>query len=136
MKSITRNLFVCYLIIMALGCFLSPAKSLAYEIQIDVAPNVLNIESGSEIVTVHTDVAYSAVVGSSVYLNDVPISHWKSDARGNFVAKFLSEEIKMLDGLIIGDYNTLILNGYTTDGDAFIGSQDIKVIEVFSKGQE
>ena len=32
------------------------------------------------------------VVGSSVYLNSVAIDHWKADNRGNFVAKFLSDE--------------------------------------------
>ena len=113
-----------------LCCFLYPSPSLGFDTQIDVAPNVLNIQSQSVVVTVHTDIAYSAVVGSTVFLNGVEINHWKSDARGNFVAKFLSDEIKTLDGLIIDDYNTLVLTGYTTDSQAFIGEQDIKVIDV------
>ena len=113
-----------------LCCFLYPSPSLGFDTQIDVAPNVLKIQSQSVVVTVHTDIAYSAVVGSTVFLNGVEINHWKSDARGNFVAKFLSDEIKTLDGLIIDDYNTLVLTGYTTDSQAFIGEQDIKVIDV------
>ena len=117
------------------GLLVYPSATLAFDIEIDVAPNVLNIQSESVVVTVHTDIGFSAVVGSTVFLNGVEISHWKSDARGNFVAKFLSEEIKTLDGLIIDDYNTLVLIGYTTDGDAFIGEQDIKVIDVASQGQ-
>jgi hypothetical protein len=120
---------------VTLGLFVYPSTTFALDIQIDVAPNVLNIQSESVVVTVHTDIAFSAVVGSTVFLNGVEISHWKSDARGNFVAKFLSEEIKTLDGLIIDDYNTLVLIGYTTDGEAFIGEQDIKVIDVTSRGQ-
>ena len=115
-----------------------PAATFAFDIQIDVAPNVLNIQSESVVVTVHTDIAYSAVAGSSVFLNGVAINHWKSDARGNFVAKFLSDEIKTLDGLIIGDYNTLVLTGYTTDDDvseAFKGEQDIMVIDVVPQGK-
>ena len=70
----------------------------------------------STIVTVHTDIAYNLVVGASVSLNGVEIDWWKSDDRGNFVAKFDSDEIKTLDGLIIGDYNTLTLFGFTTGG--------------------
>ena len=127
---------------LVLGCvlavtlfwFLNPAAALSDDIQIDVAPNVLNIQSQGEIVTVHTDIAYSAVVGASVFLNDVAIEYSKADARGNFVAKFVMDEIKTLDGLIIGDYNTLVLIGYTTDGDPFIGEQEIKVIDIIPRG--
>ena len=62
---------------LALCGFLFPSAALAYDIQIDVAPNVLNIQSESVVVTVHTDVAYSLVAGSTVFLNGVAISHWK-----------------------------------------------------------
>ena len=122
---------------VTLGLFVYPSTTLALDldIQIDVAPNVLNIESESVVVTVHTDIAYSVVVGATVFLNGVEISHWKSDARGNFVAKFLSEEIKTLDGLITDDYNKLVLIGFTTGGEAFIGTQEIKVIDVIPQGQ-
>jgi hypothetical protein len=122
-------------LVVALGLFGYPATALAFDIQIDVAPNVLNIQSESVVVTVHTDIAFSAVLGSSVFLNDVEINHWKSDARGNFVAKFLSDEIKTLDGLIIDDYNVLVLTGYTADGEAFIGTQDIMVIDIIPQGK-
>jgi hypothetical protein len=114
---------------------LVPSALADYDIAIDIAPNVLNIQSESVVVTVHTDVAYSLVVGSSVFLNDVAISHWKADARGNFVAKFSSDEIKSLDGLKIDDYNTLVLIGYDKDGNSFIGTQDIRVISVFPNGK-
>ena len=114
---------------VTLCCFLCPSSALAFDIEIDVSPNVLNIQSYSTIVTVHTDIAYSLVVGASVFLNGVAIDWWKSDDRGNFVAKFDSEEIKKLDGLITGDYNVLVLTGYTTDDEAFIGTQEIMVID-------
>jgi len=129
---------------LVLGCVLAvtlcwllyPAAALSAEIpiQIDVAPNVLNIQSQGVIVTVHTDIAYSAVDGASVYLNGVAIQWWKADTRGNFVAKFVMDEIKTLDGLIIDGYNVLVLNGYTTDGDTFIGEQEIKVIDITPRG--
>ena len=129
---------------LVLGCVLAvtlcwllyPAAALSTEIpiQIDVAPNVLNVQSQGAIVTVHTDIAYSAVDGASVYLNGVAIQWWKADARGNFVAKFVMDEIKTLDGLIIDGYNVLVLNGFTTDGDTFIGEQEIKVIDIIPRG--
>jgi hypothetical protein len=129
---------------LVLGCVLAvtlcwllyPAAALSTEIpiQIDVAPNVLNVQSQGAIVTLHTDIAYSAVDGASVYLNGVAIQWWKADARGNFVAKFVMDEIKTLDGLIIDGYNVLVLNGYTTGGDTFIGEQEIKVIDIIPRG--
>jgi len=120
---------------LALVLFQMPAQCHAFDIEIDVSPNVLNIQSKSTVVTVHTDVAYSIVVGASVFLNGVEISWWKSDDRGNFVAKFLSDEIKTLDGLIIGEYNTLVLTGYTKNNEAFIGSQPIMVIDNIPTGR-
>jgi len=51
------------------------------------------------------------------------------------VAKFLSDDIKTLDGLIIGDYNELVLIGYDTDGEAFAGTQEIMVIDVLPQGK-
>jgi hypothetical protein len=126
---------VCVLTVLAFS-FLSPFAIFAYEIGIDVSPNVLNIQSNSTVVTVHTDIDYSLVAGATVFLNGVAIDWWKSDDRGNFVAKFLSDEIKTLDGLILGDYNTLILTGFTNDDepDAFIGTQDILVIDNIPSG--
>lgn len=111
------------------------SNACAFEIAIDVAPNVLNINSQSAVVTVHTDIGYSAVVGSSVYMNGVAIDWWKADNQGNFVAKFNSDEVKTLDGLIIGDYNDLTLSGYTTDGESFLGSQEILVVDIKPKGK-
>ncbi|MGD8914948.1 MAG: hypothetical protein PVH35_00025 [Syntrophobacterales bacterium] len=134
MKLLRMSLVLACVLAATLCWLLYPAAALSADIQIDVAPNVLNIQSEGVIVTVHTDIAYSAVEGASVYLNGVAIKYWKADARGNFVAKFDMDEIKTLDGLIIDDYNTLVLNGYTTDGDTFIGEQDIRVIDIIPKG--
>ena len=130
----TLCLPVIFSMALALVLFQMPAQSHAFDIEIDVSPNVLKIQSNSSIVTVHTDIAYNLVVGASVLLNGVEIDWWKSDDRGNFVAKFESDEIKTLDGLIIGDYNTLVLLGATTGGDAFIGTQDILVIDNVPEG--
>lgn len=99
-------------------------------ITIDVAPNTLNIQSQGEVVTVHTDIGYSVVAGSTVTLNGIEIDHWKADNRGYFVAKFIMDEIKKLalDELQINDYNTFQLEGETTTGDSFCGQQDIMIV--------
>ena len=138
MKLSRMNLLAGCVLAVTLCLFLYPAATLGDEIriEIDVAPNVLNIQSESVVVTVHTNIAYSAVVGASVFLNNVEINFSKSDAQGNFVAKFLSDEIKALDGLEIGEYNTLVLTGLTAEGDVFIGEQAIKVIDILPQGKK
>lgn len=125
------NAHVAFFCIVALGLggVLCPAVTLGFDIQIDVSPNIINLESDSEVVTVHTNLAYADVVGSTVYLNDVPVDYWKSDDRGYFVAKFLAEDIKDLDGLVINDYNEFVLTGYNIYYEEFIGVQDILVVD-------
>lgn len=116
--------------IAALTCI----PAMAFETEIDIAPKVLNIQSSGEVVTVHTEIPYSDVAASSVLLNGVAIDWWKVDNQGNFVAKFVMNEIKDLS-LVIGDYNTLTLLGVTTWGEAFFGEEDIKVIDVAPSGR-
>jgi len=126
-----------FVLAVTLGLFVYPATTLAFEIEIDVAPNVLNIQSESVVVTVHTDIAESAVVGSTVFLNGVEISHWKSDARGNFVAKFLSDEIKTLDGLIIGDFTgTSMAGSMNKKGDVGILTPEEEAGLLFMREEE
>ena len=127
------KLVVSAVIILLLSAGMASAQT---EITIDVAPNVLNIASEGTVVTVHTDIAYSAVEGASVQLNGIDIAWWKSDSRGQFVAKFNMEEVTELvthDILELGDI-TLTLTGESTLG-AFSGSQVISVIDVESKGK-
>ncbi|WP_321494921.1 hypothetical protein [uncultured Desulfobacter sp.] len=133
MKSLCLSL--CSFAVFSLFLLQMPAPCHAFDIEIDVSPNVLNIQSNSTVVTVHTDIAYDLVVGATVFLNGVAIDWWKSDDRGNFVAKFASNEIKTLDGLVIGDYNTLTLTGYTTGEEAFIGTQEIMVLDNVPAGR-
>lgn len=118
---------------LALLLFHVPIQCHAFEITIDVAPNTFNLQSQGQVVTVHTNIAFSSVDGGTVSLNGIPIDWWKADNQGNFVAKFLMTEVKALadsGGLTVPDENTLELVGYTTDGPEFIGSQTITVIDV------
>ncbi len=103
-------------------------------ISIQVSPNVLNLQNQGQVVTVHTDIAYGAVAATTVTLNGVAIDHWKADNQGNFVAKFLIEDIKALP-LNIGQLNTLTLIGTTTNGLTFTGTYAVKVINVMPSGK-
>ncbi len=96
-------------------------------ITIKVSPNILNLKNNGQVVTIHTDISYNSVVGASVTLNGITIYYWKSEDRGNFVAKFNINDIKNLP-LKIDEYNTLTLKGTTVNGELFIGSEQILVI--------
>ncbi len=126
MKSVCLSF--CSFVALSLILLQISSPCYAFDIQIDVSPNVLNIQSKSTIVKVHTDIAYKRVDVETVSLNGVDMDWWKYDDMGNFVAKFDSDKIKTLDDLITGDY-TLTLTGDTIDGDSFEGSQEIMVID-------
>ena len=102
------------------------------QIEIQVSPNVLNLNNQGEVVTIHTDIAYGAVAASTVMLNGIPIDHWKADNQGNFVAKFLMSEIKGLP-FTLGSYNLMEMTGETRDGNTFYGSSMIKVVNIIPK---
>ena len=133
-RSYLPIIFVMALLVMSLN---TPTESYGFEIAIDVAPNTLNIASQGQVVTVHTSIAFSYVVGGTVSLNEIEISWWKADNQGNFVAKFEMSEVKALadsGDLVVPGENELTLVGYTTDGAEFTGSQVITVIDVDPTG--
>jgi hypothetical protein len=45
------------------------------------------------------------------------------------------DEVKALEDLNIGGYNTLTVEGSTYDGEYFVGVQDIIVIDVTAQGR-
>ena len=98
-------------------------------ISIQVAPSTLNLKSGGTLVTVHTDIAYGSVLAASVTLNGIEISWWKADDCGNFVAKFDSDEVKALyEDFELPETVIVTLEGLTSDGEAFSGTDTITVI--------
>ncbi len=129
MRNVLVSMAAALTVSMAANCSL-PAEVIS--IDITVAPNVINIASSATVVTIHTDIPYSAVAGATVTLNGIEISWWKSDNQGNFVAKFEAGEVK---GIVTpGTTATLTLSGETRLGDAFSGSDDVEVIAVKKKG--
>lgn len=121
-------------LILASCCLALSGALAAQTIEIQVSPNVLNLQNSGEVVTIHTDIAYSAVAASTVTLNGVTVLSTKLDNQGNFVAKFDIEDIKNLP-LNVGEYNTLTLEGMTTDNQPFTGSKSIMVVNVIPKGR-
>jgi hypothetical protein len=99
------------------------------EIQVSPATILIGSDEG-EWVTVHTDIAYDLVAKATVELNGVTINWSKADNQGNFVAKFISSDIR--DIVAPGDVE-LTLSGVTTVGDVFSGTTVVRVVE-FSGG--
>jgi len=130
--------WVCCLVVVIPVAFLcAPAPSHGFDISTQVSPSTLNIQSKGEVVTVHTDIPYSSVVGGTVILNGIPISWWKADNQGNFVAKFDMSDVKALAeaGLLeVPGENVLTLTGYTIYDEEFTGTQTIVVIDVQPAG--
>ena len=107
-----------------------------FPIEIDVAPNTLNIQSQGTVVTVHTDIPFAAVDALSVSLNYIEIRSYKADNCGNFVAKFLMSAVKDLvdEGHLELGIIMLTLRGLTNDNTEFTGSQEITVINIEPAG--
>lgn len=127
----------CLVVVISVAYLCAPTPSHGFDISIQVSPSTLNIQSKGEVVTIHTDIPYSSVVGGSVILNEIPISWWKADNQGNFVAKFNMDDVKELaeaGELEVPGENVLTLTGYTNDGEEFTGTETIIVIDVKPTG--
>jgi hypothetical protein len=115
-------------IVAAFAVFAVANNAFAFDISIsiDVAPNVVSLDSQGQVLTVHTDIAYGLVDGWTVALDGLPIQSWKADNQGNFVAKFNLDAVKSM--VPVGTV-TVTLTGVTTEDDEFAGSDTIKVIK-------
>ncbi len=124
-----RRAATCAVAMVVMSLFASrPVAADELIIEVTVSPNVINVASQSTVVTVHTNIAYSEVAGASVTLNNLPISWWKSDDRGYFVAKFNAADVK---GIVEpGTTVTLELAGETKLGVPFSGVDEVKVVEI------
>jgi hypothetical protein len=114
---------------LLLAAVLATAGATAGEITIRIAPATLNLQSGGVVVTVHTDVPYGEIDVASVYLAGVAIDSWKADDRGYFVAKFLSDDVKTIDGLLLNQLNTLTFVALTIYNEPVWGAAEVMVID-------
>ena len=120
-----------YVSIIALGAVVFAPLSYSQEevenVVIQVSPSALILGAPGARVTVHADIAYSAVVGSSVTLNGVPAVATFADDCGNLVAKFAQEEI---EAIVAPPSATMTLVGTRVDGVTFSGSDTIMVKDI------
>jgi hypothetical protein len=121
--------FVGVAIGLTIALVLAPVHAGACDTAIRIAPETLNLGSSGTVVTVHTDVPYSDVDVYSVFLSGVAIDAWKADDRGFFVAKFLMDEIKAINGLVLNDVNTFTLVAMTINGDPICGEAEVFIID-------
>lgn len=120
---------------LLLAALASPALCHAgnIDVDIDISPKTINLSGEGVVVTVHTDIPYNQVAGSSVVLfyqdQGVAITSWKSDDLGYFVAKFLAASLRTLEDLVIPGDNEFELCGLTWSGDAFMGSDVVRIVD-------
>ena len=129
-----------------LATILAPAPAVAgdtvdcsdvdYEITIDVAPTIINLQHFGMWLTIHTDIAHGNVKKAEVYFNmdeetteEDAFSCWdKTDDLGYYVAKCDIREFSQIGGKI-GGSTTITLKGEDTGEQEFCGFQTVKVID-------
>ena len=122
---LSPGLFVVGSRIGVLGEEPLPTDSVA----IDVSPKVVNLESNSTWVTVHTDILFSEYDEDSVgiTLDGKEVSWTKSDLKGFLVAKFDASGIKN----VLDEGDVAVTFTYTEEGaEPRIGSDTLTVISV------
>ena len=129
-----RNLNFLLALLM-IGLFIPASIFSQVVIEIQVSPNTMNLQSNGIVVTIHTDIPFSAVDAQTVSLSGVEIDSWKSDNGGFFVAKFNMDDVKAIESLQIGELNTLTLEGFKVTGETFSGSEDVLVINNVPRGK-
>jgi hypothetical protein len=112
-----------------------PVTCYGLEIDIDVCPNIVNIESKGEEhpVRVFTNISFSTVANSSVLINGEEIPSWKTrDSWGNLIVKFYLDELDPLmdeELLNLDGKNVLTVYGVTRDDVSFSGEGIIFIID-------
>lgn len=118
-----KRIMVSLVAICAMLTVLSITAS-AGEIYTKISPNAIILESDGTWVSVHTNIALSAVDTSSLTLGGVAVAWTKADAKGNLVAKFAQADIK---AIVAPPEATLELLGTTKAGEEFWGSDTVLV---------
>ena len=128
-----------FLLVLLMIGMLIPVNIFSQQvIEIQVSPNILNLQSNGVVVTIHTDIPFSDVDATSVELEGVEIQSWKADNQGFFVAKFNMEAVKALvdQGVLELGINTVTLKGTTKSGATFSGSKDVLIINNVPQGKK
>ena len=101
------------------------------EVNITISPDTVVLEEDIQayLLTVHAEIAYSAVETDSVMLDGVTASLVKADSRGELVAKFYMSKSILQEGTV-----TLTLTGQLKEDGSFSGSDEICVINKMEGG--
>ena len=113
-----------FLVISLVAGAMTASYAEPLEINIIVQPKTIVFDSDSEWLTVHTDIALSAVDTGSVMINEIAVSWTKADAKGNLVAKFDINEIK---AIVAAPEAVFALTGLTNEGISFSGMDTVPV---------
>ncbi len=114
----------CVFAFLAVSLVASACYAETMEINIIVQPKTIVIASDSEWLTVHTNIALSAVDTGSIMVNDIPVSWTKADAKGQLVAKF---DINVIKASVMAPEATFVLTGVTNEGVPFTGTDTVPV---------
>lgn len=123
-RSVSLLSVFAFLVISLVAGAMTATHAETVEINIIVQPKTIVFDSESTWLTVHTDIALSAVDTSSIAINDLAVSWTKADAKGNLVAKFDINEIK---AIVSAPEATFTLTGLRNDGVAFTGTDTVPV---------
>ena len=126
MKKILPLTVVASLLLVLLAFALAGAQdSLTVVTAVSPQTIILGSDQGTS-VTVHAEIPYSTVDRASLTLNGLAAKGSKSDNRGELVAFFNEEAIK---NMVSVPKATLTLEGRTLAGEAFSGSDTVRVIQ-------
>ncbi|HCA48266.1 MAG TPA: hypothetical protein DEP45_13205 [Armatimonadetes bacterium] len=111
-------------LVVVLSLLVSAWAIAALTVNIQVAPAQIVLSAPLEWITVHADIAYADVDPDSVTINGLDDLWIKSDNCGNLVAKVRFVDIV---SQLSAPSAVIVLEGETTDGEAFSGSQTVRV---------
>ncbi len=102
----------------------SQDRAAALEVEIQVSPASIEMDSEGTWITVHATIRYSLVDRATLSMNGVTPSAVKSDACGDLVVKFARTDIF---DIVSPPEATLTLSGLTTAGESFSGTVVVPV---------
>jgi len=121
-KQLIKVLLISTLLILALsGAVLADDNS----VEVMVSPNVLAINSNGGSVSLHADISYYQVTGTSLTVNglDIPILNTFADDRGDLVVKCSIAELKDM----VSEETAIFELTVSTVDSEYIGIDTIRV---------
>ncbi len=116
------------LLVVLLVSLCVAALAADFVLSVTVSPNVLILRAPTNWITIHTNLALSAVERATVEVavdgNPLPLAAIFADSRGQMVIKIAQDEV---DPYVEPPHATFVVSGYTKAGLSFEGSDTIVV---------